>query len=262
MSRRPVNPSRRIGDGGSMPFVASIQSKSQNSPLLSIGLVILGAILLIGYCYSNSGGASNDIKDLSKFEGGSSCTSELLQALPILKKAYGHSRRKVLHVGPDSCSVVSSLYEEDDTEAWGIEPYELDDVSTKCKSLVHKGIVRVADLKFPLPYRAKSFLLVIVSDALDYLSPKYLNKTLPELVRVSADGVVIFSGYPGQQRARGGEVAKFGRPAKLRSSSWWIRFFAQTSLEENETAGKKFEQASAKKGYAPACQVFHLKSYP
>jgi len=33
-----------------------------------------------------------------------------------------------------------------------------------------------------------------VSDALDYLSPKYLNKTLPELVRVSADGVVIFSG--------------------------------------------------------------------
>jgi len=50
--------------------------------------------------------------------------------------------------------------------------------------------------------------------------------------------------------------------AKLRSSSWWIRFFVQTSLEENETAGKKFEQASAKKAYAPACQVFHLKSYP
>jgi hypothetical protein len=128
------------------------------------------------------------------FAGGSSCTSELLQALPILKKAYGDSMRKVLHVGPDSCSVVSSLYEEEDTEAWGIEPYELDDVSTKCKSLVRKGIVRVADLKFPLPYRAKSFPLVIVSDALDYLSPKYLNKTLPELVRVSADGVVIFSG--------------------------------------------------------------------
>lgn len=244
-----------------MPFVASIQSKSQNSPLISIGLVIVGAILLIGYCYSNSGGASNDIKDLSKLEGASSCTSELLQALPILKKAYGDSMHKVLHVGPDSCSVVSSLLVEDDTEAWGIEPYELDDVGAKCKSLVRKGIVRVADLKFPLPYRAKSFPLVIVSDALDYLSPKYLNKTLPELVRVSADGVVIFSGYPGQQRARGGEVAKFGRPAKLRSSSWWIRFFVQTSLEENEAAGKKFEQASAKKAYAPACQVFHLKSY-
>lgn len=101
---------------------------------------------------------------------------------------------KVLHVGPDSCSVVSSLYEEEDTEAWGIEPYELDDIGSKCKSLVRKGIVRVADIKFPLPYRAKSFSLVIVSDALDYLSPRYLNKTLPELVRVSADGVVIFGG--------------------------------------------------------------------
>ena len=54
--------------------------------------------------------------------------------------------------------------------------------------------MRVADLKFSLPYRAKSFSLVIVSDALDYLSPRYLNKTLPELVRVSADGVVIFAG--------------------------------------------------------------------
>lgn len=261
MSRRPVNPSRRLGDGGSIPFAASIQSKSQNSPLLSIGLVIVGAILLIGYCYSSSGGASNGIKDVSKLEGGSSCTLEVLQALPILKKAYGDSMHKVLHVGPDSCSVVSSLLEED-TEAWGIEPYELDDVGAKCKSLVRKGIVRVADLKFPLPYRAKSFSLVIVSDALDYLSPKYLNKTVPELVRVSADNVVIFSGYPGQQRARGGEVAKFGRPAKLRSSSWWIRFFVQTGLEENETAGKKFEQASIKKSYKPACQVFHLKSYP
>jgi len=50
--------------------------------------------------------------------------------------------------------------------------------------------------------------------------------------------------------------------AKLRSSSWWIRFFVQTGLDENETAGKKFEQASVKKAYKPACQVFHLKSYP
>ena len=262
MSRRPVNPSRRLGDGGSIPFVASIQSKSQNSPLLSIGLVIVGAILLIGYCYSNSGGASGGIKDVSKLEGGASCSSEVLQALPVLKKSYGDSLHKVLHVGPDSCSVLSSLLEEEDTEAWGIEPYELDDVGAKCKSLVRKGIVRVADIKFSLPYRAKSFSLVIVSDALDYLSPRYLNKTLPELVRVSADGVVIFTGYPGQQKTRGEEVAKFGRPAKLRSSSWWIRFFVQTSLDENDTAGKKYEQASTKKAYKPACQVFHLKSYP
>lgn len=117
-----------------------------------------------------------------------------MQALPILKKAYGDSIRKVLHVGPETCSVVSSLLKEEDTEAWGIEPYELDDADANCKSLVRKGIVRVADIKFPLPYRPKSFSLVIVSEALDYLSPRYLNKTLPELVRVSADGVVIFTG--------------------------------------------------------------------
>jgi len=45
MSRRPGNPSRRFADEGSIPFVASIQSKSQNSPLLSIGLVIVVCFL-------------------------------------------------------------------------------------------------------------------------------------------------------------------------------------------------------------------------
>lgn len=104
--------------------------------------------------------------------------------------------RKVLHVGPDTCSVVSSLLKEEETEAWGIEPYDIEDADANCKSLVQKGIVRVADLKFPLPYRSKSFSLVIVSEALDYLSPKYLNKTLPELARVSSESLVIFAGNP------------------------------------------------------------------
>jgi len=260
MSRRPVNPARRIGDGGSIPFVGVVQSKSRSSPLISIGLVIVGAILLIGYSYSGSGGTSSDIQALSKIEGGISCTLEVQRALPILKKAYGDSMRRVLHVGPDTCSVVSKLLKEEDTEAWGVEPYELDDGDANCKSLVRKGIVRVADIKFRLPYKAKSFSLVIVSDAVDYLSPKYLNKTLPELTRVSADGVVIFAGYPGQHRAKVAELSKFGRPAKLRSSSWWIRYFVQNKLEENEAASKKFEQASTKRSYKPACQVFHLKS--
>jgi putative pectin methylesterase len=54
--------------------------------------------------------------------------------------------------------------------------------------------VRVADVKFPLPYKPKSFDLVVVSDALDYLTLRYLNKTLPDLARVSNDGLVIFAG--------------------------------------------------------------------
>ena len=101
---------------------------------------------------------------------------------------------KVLHVGPETCSVVSKLLKEEETEAWGVEPYDIEDADRNCKSLVQNGFVRVSDVKFPLPYRAKSFSLVIVSDTLDYLSPRYLNKTLPDLARVSADGVVIFTG--------------------------------------------------------------------
>ncbi|KAK8270925.1 hypothetical protein V6Z12_D11G229800 [Gossypium hirsutum] len=193
--------------------------------------------------------------------GDYSCSVEVQRVIPFLKKAYGDSMHKVLHVGPDTCSVVYKLLKEEETEAWGVEPYDIEDAEATCKSLVHKGIVRVADIKFPLPYRPKSFSLVIVSDALDYLSPRYLNKTLPELTRVASDGLVVFTGYPGNQRAKVAELSKFGRPAKMRGSSWWVRFFLQNSLEENEGAIKKFEQAASKGSYHPACQVFHLKPY-
>jgi len=101
---------------------------------------------------------------------------------------------KVLHIGPNTCSVVSHLLKEEETEAWGVEPYGIEDADGSCKALVRRGIVRVADIKFPLPYRPKSFSLVIVSDAVDYLSPRYLNQTIPDLARVSADGLVIFTG--------------------------------------------------------------------
>ncbi|KAL0356961.1 UNVERIFIED_CONTAM: putative pectin methylesterase CGR3 [Sesamum calycinum] len=207
MSRRP-NTSRRFADSGSIPFVGALHPKSRPSPLLSVGLVVVGALLIVGYLYHGSGGRSSNIAALNRLD----------------------------------------------------EPYELDDADGNCRSLVHKGIVRVADIKFPLPYKAKSFSLVIVSDAVDYLSPRYLNKTVPELARVASDGLVILSGYPGHQRAKVAELSKFGRPAKFRSSSWWVKFFIQNGLEENETAIKKFEQAAAKKSYKPSCQVFHLKS--
>ncbi|KAI3509456.1 hypothetical protein L1887_24740 [Cichorium endivia] len=258
MSRRPSGLSRRLGDGTSIPFMGSLHPKSRPSPFLSIALVLVGSFLIIGYLYSGSGG--NDAA-LSRLEGGGSCASEIFHALPYLKKAYGDSMHKILHVGPDTCTVVSNLLKEEDTEAWGIEPYDLDDSDANCKSLIRKGIVRVSDIKFSLPYRSKSFSLVIVSDALDYLSPKYLNKTLPELARVSSDGFIIFSGYPGQRTFKVDELSKFGRPAKLRSASWWIRFFVQSRIEENEDAIKKFELASSAKKYQSACQIFHLKSF-
>lgn len=126
--------------------------------------------------------------------GDYSCTAELQQAIPVLKKAYGDSMHKVLHIGPDTCTVVSKLFNEEETEAWGVEPYDVEDADASCKALVRIGIVRVADIKYPLPYRPKSFSVVIVSDSLDYLSERYLNKTLPDLARVSVNGLVIFTG--------------------------------------------------------------------
>uniref|UniRef100_A0A0E0MR85 Uncharacterized protein n=1 Tax=Oryza rufipogon TaxID=4529 RepID=A0A0E0MR85_ORYRU len=269
MSRRSVNPSRRGADGGlpsgggpadgGLPSVGGLlHPKSRSPPVLTIALVVLGVIILIAYFNSGSGVTVTSREAVSRSEG--SCTPEVMQALPYLKKAYGNELHKVLHVGPDSCTVVSNLLKEGKVEAWGVEPYDLEDTDSSCKSLVRKGFVRMADIKFPLPYRQDSFNLVIVSDALDYLTPRYLNKTLPDLARISTDGLVIFAGNPGQQKAKVSELPKFGRPAKLRSSSWWSRYFIQTGLRENEGPLKKFEQAASKNKYKPDCQIFHLSS--
>ncbi|XP_050129253.1 probable pectin methylesterase CGR3 isoform X3 [Malus sylvestris] len=198
---------------------------------------------------------------LENAAGDYSCTVEVHRAIPVLKKAYGDSMHKVLHVGPDTCTVVSKLLSEEETEAWGVEPYDVEDAGRSCKALVRKDIVRVVDIKYPLPYRPKSFSLVLVSDALDYLSERYLNRTLPDLARVSSDGLVVFTGYPRKQRAKAAEVSKFGRAAKLRSTSWWSKFFGQVSLEENDDAAKKFNEAATKMSYVSNCQVFHLKSF-
>ncbi|CAN1132904.1 Probable pectin methylesterase CGR2 [Linum perenne] len=261
MSRRHVGSARRFVDSGNFPFSSALHPKSRSSPLISIALLVVGSFLLIAYAYGGPGLFRGNRDGVGKIEGDYTCTAEVQKAIPYLKKAYGDNMRKVLHVGPDTCGVVLTLLKEDETEPWGLEPYDMDDSDASCKNLVRKGLVRVADIKFPLPYKPKSFSLVIVSDALDYLSPMYLNRTLPELARVAMDGLVIFTGHPGQQRAKVTELSKFGRPPKMRSSSWWIRYFVQTSLQENEVGQKKFDQAAFKRAYKPNCQVFHLKPY-
>ncbi|KAE8715622.1 Chaperone DnaJ-domain superfamily protein isoform 1 [Hibiscus syriacus] len=96
-----------------------------------------------------------------------------------------------------------------------------------------------------------SALKNLVSRVEDYLSPRYLNKTLPDFC----------TGFPGQRKAKAADVSKYGRAAKLRSSTWWARYFVQTSLEENEVAAKKFSSAAEKSSYTPNCQNFHLRSY-
>ncbi|KAL2322879.1 hypothetical protein Fmac_027258 [Flemingia macrophylla] len=259
MTRRQAGSTRR--GGGGFPLSGVFNSKFSSYPLLPISLVLLGAFLLVIFAFHGSGLFRGRKDVVSRLEGDFSCTFEVPSAIPVLKDAYGGNLKSVLHVGPESCSVVSKLLREGEMEAWGVEPYDIEDADRNCKALVQKGIVRVADIKFPLPYRPKSFSHVIVSDTLDYLSPKYLNKTLPELARVSASGIIIFTGYPGQRKAKIAQLSKFGRPAKMRSQSWWKQFFTETSLEENEAAVKKFDQAASKLSYEPACQIFHLSSY-
>ncbi|MFS7920474.1 hypothetical protein Hanom_Chr03g00225351 [Helianthus anomalus] len=69
MSRRPGSLSRRLGDGAGIPFMGSLNPKSRASPFLSIGLVLVGAFLIIGYVYSGSGGSNGDKAALSRLEG-------------------------------------------------------------------------------------------------------------------------------------------------------------------------------------------------
>ncbi|KAI7747193.1 hypothetical protein M8C21_029554 [Ambrosia artemisiifolia] len=262
MLRRQGTPTTRFKGHDGSPQGPTFHPKSGTSPSLFAALVLLGAFLFIGYiCRSLD--SSKDNKKVGKIEGDSGCTFDVQRAIPVLKKTYRDNMRKVLHVGPDTCSVVSQLIREPEIEAWGVEPYDIEDANTRCKNLVRKGLVRVADIKFPLPYRAKSFSLVVVSDAVDYLSPKYLNKTIQDLARTSAQHLVIFTGYPIHSKAKAPQQMKLGQPVKsvIRSKRWWARFFIQTSLEENDVAAMKFKQAASEISYKPKCQVFHLNSY-
>ncbi|KAH9313915.1 hypothetical protein KI387_022542, partial [Taxus chinensis] len=247
MSRRPVNPTaRRFAESTVTPSTSPSHQKSRSSPILSLGLVLLGAFLLLGYSYSGSGTTNKAYSRKDKTrealstsnEDDLSCGSEILKALPILREVYGESMHKVLHVGPESCAVTSKLLREEDTEAWGIDPFDIiSPLDNFCKNLIRKGIVRVADIKFPLPYKAQSFSTVLVSDAPDSLSPKYLNKTLPDLARVSVDGVVMFVGQPGHRSStKTAQIIQqsVGRPPKLRGKAWWQRSFEAMGLQENE----------------------------
>ncbi|KAH7542593.1 hypothetical protein FEM48_Zijuj02G0090400 [Ziziphus jujuba var. spinosa] len=51
---------------------------------------------------------------------------------------------KILHVGPDTCSVVSKLLKEKETEASGVEPYDIEDADRNCKALVTSNLARVS----------------------------------------------------------------------------------------------------------------------
>ena len=45
--------------------------------------------------------------------------AEVIKALPVLQKSYGDSMHKVLHLGPETCAVVSKLWKEEKYQSLG-----------------------------------------------------------------------------------------------------------------------------------------------
>ncbi|XP_038905892.1 probable pectin methylesterase CGR3 [Benincasa hispida] len=254
------NPVRTYVVRGASRYISSDRYRSLSSLLLLIGLLIMVITLALGYLYHASGGQTSHLEADNEVEGQTFCSLEVQTMIPLLREVYDDSMTKVLYVGPDTCSMMSELLiDEEEYEAWGVEPYGSDGSDFYCWDLIHKGIIRVADMKFSLPYRENSFSHVIISDTLEYFSPRYLNSTIPELMRVSRDGVIIFAGYPDYPITEFTRY-KFNREAKLRSPSWWKRYLVQRKLEENEAAKKRFKKILRDISYKPACQIFFLKS--
>eukprot|EP00249_Psilotum_nudum_P029024 c39147_g1_i1 orf=268-1170(+) len=299
MSRRPVNlaPRRFTESAVTGSFSpSSVPQKSRSPPLVSICLLLLGTIFLVGYSFSNHGfHHSHSTEDLSKVHHGvyssklsnavthqgkgyasesmdgteadqstwPQCRNVVCQEIPLLKEVYGDAMNQILHIGPGTCGVVLKLLTEEKIEAWGIQPFDLKPpIHSLCESLIRKGFIRVADSFRTLPYRANSFSLVLVTDTLGTLTSRQLNATLPDLARISGDGLVVFISNKAIPRVldQAGEEGKALKPLKPRNRFWWQRHFQMSGLQENEEITKRFEYLQSKKSYKPDYFIFHLNS--
>ena len=120
------------------------------------------------------------------------CRTAVCEVLPLLKKVYTDSMDHILHVGPSACAVVLKLLKEEKAEAWGLLPFDpKPPVHSVCENLIRKGLIRVADVTQPFPYRSNSFSLVLANDIVDSMTSKQLNITLRELARVTSESVVV-----------------------------------------------------------------------
>ena len=87
---------------------------------------------------------------------------------------------------------IEKLLKEEKAEAWGLLPFDpKPPVHSVCENLIKKGLIRVADVTQPFPYRSNSFSLVLANDIVDSMTSKQLNVTLRELARVTSESVVI-----------------------------------------------------------------------
>lgn len=123
------------------------------------------------------------------------CTASVCGVIDILQDMYGKTMHRLLHIGPGTCGIVSKLLKESNSEVWGIQPFRMKSpVHEICQSFVRRGLIRVAEVNQPLPYRSRSFSFVLVTDTLDIMKKRDLNATLPELSRLSAHNLVVVVG--------------------------------------------------------------------
>ena len=123
------------------------------------------------------------------------CTAGVCGAIDVLQDMYGKTMHRLLHIGPGTCGVISKLLKESNSEVWGVQPFKMKEPVHKiCHDLLRKGLIRVAEINRPLPYRSRSFSFVLVTDTLDMMKKRDLNVTLPELSRLSAHDLVVVIG--------------------------------------------------------------------
>nr|KAJ0195207.1 hypothetical protein LSAT_V11C700357310 [Lactuca sativa] len=222
MSRRPTSLSRHLGDGTGIPFRGSLNPKSRPSPFLSISLVLVWFKRNI------------DKVDLSRLDGGVSCSVEIKQALPYLKKAYADSMHKVLHMGLDSCSMK---------------------VMQTAKALQENGLFVLLILSILFLINHNHFLLLLfwmlltichrgTSTKLFHNYQEYLQMDLLFSLGILVNVKSKWLKCPNLVALRNCKALRGGFD----------------KLEENEVATKKFELAAPKKAYQSTCQIFHLKS--
>lgn len=284
MARRPGLPIRRPPESIQFSSSTAVPPKSRISPMVSLCFLLVGGILLIGYSYGDSVFLTPPQKDVEmkqvlkitpdedveeapalvwdgdKASSKPECTASVCGVIDILQDMYGKTMHRLLHIGPGTCGIVSKLLKESNSEVWGIQPFRMKKpVHEMCQSFVRKGLIRVAEVNQPLPYRSRSFSFVLVTDTLDIMKKRDLNATLPELSRLSAHNLVVVVGKSRppvvESKAISGQSVKLIKP---RTRDWWLQQFHAVGLKEDEEKSAHFEAAVSESGNKSSFHIFHL----
>ncbi|OAE19982.1 hypothetical protein AXG93_3049s1000 [Marchantia polymorpha subsp. ruderalis] len=239
------------------------EPKSASSPFITVVLLLVGIILITSYSNYTPGSGNVHISTDDDDDDAANrveCPINVCGAIPILKQLYGEIMGRSLHMGPESCGVVSKLREEGN-EVWGIQPHTYvmhGPLHTMCRELIKKGVVRIGDPS-RIPYRAKSFSFVLVTGTLEPMNSKELNQTLRYLARVTTHRLVVIVGDGGDGAGRANVAGKVQKTPKPRSRSWWQRRLQGVGLEEDEDLARRFQTLQAATTFKTSSNIFHLR---